>query len=112
MLVCHSSPSELFSASPLIKHPRPLLLFLFVCPLVQTGGGGSGAAGGPAALAPISGAGATVDTGAAVGVAVTREGSDDKRRVKVGLDMFDMVKVIGKGSFGTVLLVSKKDTGV
>ncbi len=53
-----------------------------------------------------------MDTGAAVGVAVTREGSDDKRRVKVGLDMFDMVKVIGKGSFGTVLLVSKKDTGV
>lgn len=43
---------------------------------------------------------------------MTREGSDDKRRAKVGLDMFDMVKVIGKGSFGTVLLVSKKDTGV
>ena len=34
-----------------------------------------------------------------------------KRRDKVGLDKFDLVKVIGKGSFGTVLLVNKKDTG-
>jgi hypothetical protein len=34
-----------------------------------------------------------------------------RKKRKIGLDKFDLVKVIGKGSFGTVLLVKKKDNG-
>ena len=33
-------------------------------------------------------------------------------RHRIGLDDFELTKVLGKGSFGKVLLVKKKDSGV
>ena len=63
------------------------------------------AAGGRADTAT---AGAAAHAGSPTGDAATGGGGG---RPKIGLDMFDLIKVIGKGSFGTVLLVAKKDSG-
>jgi serine/threonine protein kinase len=38
--------------------------------------------------------------------------ASSKRPEKVGLEDFTMIKVIGKGSFGKVVLVRKKDSGL
>lgn len=35
----------------------------------------------------------------------------DQREEKISLDDFELLKVIGKGSFGKVIMVAKKDTG-
>ena len=37
--------------------------------------------------------------------------SKDKNKKFIGLDDFEIIKVIGRGAFGKVLLVKKKDTG-
>lgn len=51
------------------------------------------------------------DSGPAEQVAIEEIGGDSRRQMhKVSVDDFDLLKVLGKGSFGKVMMVRKKDT--
>lgn len=51
------------------------------------------------------------DSGPAEQVAIEEIGGDSRRPApKVSVDDFDLLKVLGKGSFGKVMMVRKKDT--
>jgi serum/glucocorticoid-regulated kinase 2 len=52
------------------------------------------------------------DSGPAEQMAIEEIGTDARRAptAKVSVDDFDLLKVLGKGSFGKVMMVRKKDT--
>uniref|UniRef100_K3W9X3 non-specific serine/threonine protein kinase n=1 Tax=Globisporangium ultimum (strain ATCC 200006 / CBS 805.95 / DAOM BR144) TaxID=431595 RepID=K3W9X3_GLOUD len=50
------------------------------------------------------------DSGPAEQVSIQEIGGADRPQTKVTIEDFDLLKVLGKGSFGKVMMVRKKDT--
>lgn len=97
--------------------PAPALPSSAAAALPSAGGAGSGPRTGPRVAGPRSRGppqASSRGSGAAAGGSGSRGPPLPKRKSKrpaIGVESFDYLKVVGKGAFGKVLVVRKKDTG-